>query len=357
MPFMCIEKISPERALSSKIIPTKVDQRKQCPPPPPLPTIKRLSTPTNSMWRGHSISQLKKKQQQHLLAQIARNRVSKPDGKSSTLDLVSNSSSQWKSTHIPSKEEKIRNIFPKRKDLLSKMSPRLGVVDALMLFRPGPMGIRFKGNRIISVSRGSQAETMGICVGWQILAVNGVMQPNDGVQIDKAIDKTYRSEKPTHILFKVVYPENKRLPSLLLDNRSSKTLQNKAKKTVRSSNSSIEIRFSSPSTASLSSPREGISPSTSPETSPLFRSQVQNLSPSTSPNNRYFRRSAMIKNQNLIDSDMNLLKYLNTKTAFSKLNLNDQINDANQPVSCNVVNNVSLQKKNHSLEEKKIKKD
>lgn len=92
-------------------------------------------------------------------------------------------------------------VLSKKQNYITKMSPRHKGVDALVTFQTGKMGIRFQGNRIISVSPGTQGENLGVCVGWQIISVNGEMQPNDGDAINAAIDKTYEHGNSTHILF------------------------------------------------------------------------------------------------------------------------------------------------------------
>lgn len=67
-------------------------------------------------------------------------------------------------------------------------------------FSAGNIGIRLRGNTIIEVQEKSQAEKIGIKIGWIIINVNGKTQSNDHRAIAKAIKTTNKERKPTTIM-------------------------------------------------------------------------------------------------------------------------------------------------------------
>lgn len=352
--------------MPNMIIPTNVEekknlisQRKQSPPSSSTIKSKEKSSstsPLQSMWYDHSILRPKKKQQSNLQEQFAtKHRVQKSESTATsegasfeqnegTADLFSKLSPQWKPKRILFKEEKIREFSLKGLDLFTKMSPRWRGVDTLVVFKPGVMGLQFKGNRITSVAPGSQAEIAGVCVGWQITAVNGERQSNDGDQINIVIDKTYERGKPTHILFCTnnIYPDNKRMSTFSLGKKPQKTSPDGTERSLKPRFSPHATRRSPPPFSARSIDHINMSrrrsPSTSPEThfkrSPRFQNRFRVRSPSTSPDSRIFRKSPTnaysilignshgncvppSRNQALIDGAIRSIKDLNSPNAIS----------------------------------------
>merc|ERR1711908_63982 len=58
-----------------------------------------------------------------------------------------------------------------------------------MIVQPGKIGLIFQGNKISKIIPNSQAEQAGLRVGWAILKVNGISQPNDHQVIVQSILK------------------------------------------------------------------------------------------------------------------------------------------------------------------------
>lgn len=80
-------------------------------------------------------------------------------------------------------------------------------------FRPGKLGIGFVGNTITKVEGNSQAETLGVRIGWIIEKINGTVQKNNTTTIVTALKKTFAVGKPVIIEFQY-YQNNKTLREL-----------------------------------------------------------------------------------------------------------------------------------------------
>jgi len=192
-----------------------------------LPSVSGISTkimkePYQNVALWYHYSQQKKRMQQlNLLKQFTAKQgimealaVSHFEtGKCST-DLFSELSPECKPLQSPF-QKKIKKNFGDL-DLFIKMSPRLRGVDVLLTFLAGCIGLQFEGNCVTKVFPDTQAQNMGVCVGWQIISVNGQNQPNNATDINIAIDKTCMQGKSTHILFCTnnIYQEDMSAPSL-----------------------------------------------------------------------------------------------------------------------------------------------
>lgn len=71
-----------------------------------------------------------------------------------------------------------------------------------IILQPGPIGMTFNGNIIFKIGHQSQAEKLGVPVGWTIHEVNDERQPNNQDSIVKAIFKTHKKNKNTRIKLK-----------------------------------------------------------------------------------------------------------------------------------------------------------
>eukprot|EP00463_Aulacantha_scolymantha_P001920 TRINITY_DN2554_c0_g1_i1.p1 TRINITY_DN2554_c0_g1~~TRINITY_DN2554_c0_g1_i1.p1 ORF type:complete len:172 (+),score=20.81 TRINITY_DN2554_c0_g1_i1:103-618(+) len=70
-----------------------------------------------------------------------------------------------------------------------------------IVFHGGSLGFIHQDNLITQVVPDSQSINAGVHVGWKILEVNGVAQPNLSAIISQALDKTNKNDKPTEVLF------------------------------------------------------------------------------------------------------------------------------------------------------------
>jgi len=139
------------------------------------------------------------------------NKIQLQDGVEVEEDLFSRISPRWKgnnlhdfSTDAMLKLSLDERHFARQIEDLKDHNPKVSTFSPnkiVVTFQPGPMGIRVEGNCVKVVHPGSQAECAHVGIGWHILAVNGKTQPNNTRAIDKAIDETYKANKPTDILF------------------------------------------------------------------------------------------------------------------------------------------------------------
>lgn len=69
-------------------------------------------------------------------------------------------------------------------------------------FRPGPIGMTFRGGIVMKVLPNAQAFKQGVLVGWTIIEVNGEVQSNNNAAISRSIARTQSRGKSTVIIFR-----------------------------------------------------------------------------------------------------------------------------------------------------------
>jgi len=106
-----------------------------------------------------------------------------------------------------------------------------GVVD--IKFKPEPIGLDFKGNRISHVREGSQASARGVKVGWRILEINGKLAPAGHNQIASLLETLKKAggsilirfgTKPPSIVFDLPPPQRKTKHIQILSNAECSTV-------------------------------------------------------------------------------------------------------------------------------------
>lgn len=70
-------------------------------------------------------------------------------------------------------------------------------------FQPGLIGLTFSRNLVEDVTENGQAANAGVCAGWTIVKINDAFISNNHSVISDTIDKTYKSGKPTIMIFQM----------------------------------------------------------------------------------------------------------------------------------------------------------
>merc|ERR1712228_116452 len=68
-------------------------------------------------------------------------------------------------------------------------------------FRKKNLGIRYDGSLITGVENGTQAQRLGVLVGWRILSIQGQKQENDSSAIMNCIKQAMKSSNECTIVF------------------------------------------------------------------------------------------------------------------------------------------------------------
>lgn len=189
--------------------------------PPPMKKMSLASASIPSTNKIKTYQKQHQQQKQALNGKFKFNPTAAPFSMmGKTQDLFSRLSPEWKGKPGPPEVTLASPASPQwnERNLFTKLSPRQKGVVLLVTFPPGRMGVKIQNNTVADVFPGTQAESLGVCVGWQIVSVNGEKMPKSNHLINKAIDKTYKRGKETHILFCTngIYQQKRGMPSLSL---------------------------------------------------------------------------------------------------------------------------------------------
>merc|ERR1711918_247862 len=69
------------------------------------------------------------------------------------------------------------------------------MVDVQLTVDPAPFGVLVRGREVIKVTLGSQAEVLGVKVGWRLSSIEGTEVPKSGQAAADAITRALASAK------------------------------------------------------------------------------------------------------------------------------------------------------------------